>query len=262
MQLKHVGLGRGSRYLLLLFSSMIYALLVLSLTMIPSFSYAEIPPVNSIFIVNSNSMSPNLHQYDTVVVDSHFPFNGLKIGDIIAFRTYGTTDTGQHEIIIHRVTQIVTDNSSQRIIRAKGDASNDSIPSLDYPIFQQNYIGKVIYVVPSGTNGGVGNNVTNNGSGNTGTNWKELCTKVSFALTSSCDTLVNPDNTLTSQGIHVRDCIQGGALLAGAALLLGTPPTTIVSVLPTVAQLGGCGDVVDFSKLSLGQLQGLGSIFR
>ena len=60
----------------------------------------------------------------------------------------------------------------------------------------------------------------------------------------------------------MRDCIQGGTLLAGAALLLGTPPTTIVSVLPTVAQLGGCGDVVDFSKLNPGQLQGLGSIFR
>jgi hypothetical protein len=97
---------------------------------------------------------------------------------------------------------------------------------------------------------------------NTGTNWMDLCTKISFALTSSCDTLVNPDNTLTPQGRHVRDCIQGGALLAGAALLLGTPPTTIVSVLPTIAQLGGCGDVVDFSKLSVGQLQGLGSIFR
>ena len=120
----------------------------------------------------------------------------------------------------------------------------------------------MIYVVPSGTNGGVGNNVPNNGSGNTGTNWMDLCTKISFALSSSCDTLVNSDNTLTSQGMHVRDCIQGGALLAGTALLLGTPTTTIVSVLPTVAQLSGCGDVVDFSKLNLGQLQGLGSIFR
>ena len=100
------------------------------------------------------------------------------------------------------------------------------------------------------------------GGSNTGTNWMDLCNKISFALISSCDTLVNPDNTLTTAGTHARDCIQGGALLAGAALLLGTPPTTIVSVLPTVAQLGGCGDVVDFSKLNLGQLQGLGSIFR
>jgi hypothetical protein len=121
----------------------------------------------------------------------------------------------------------------------------------------------VIYVLPSGANGGVGNNLTNNGSAsNIITNWMNLCTKISFALTSSFDTLVNPDNTLTSQVMHVRDCIQGGALLAGAALLLGMPPTTIVSVLPTVAQLGGCGDVVDFSKLSIGQLQGLGSVFR
>ena|SRR5437588_7827047 len=249
--------------MLLLFSSMIFALLVLSLIMVPSFSYAEIPPANSIFIVNSNSMSPNLHQFDTVVVDSHFPFNGLKVGDIIAFRTFGTTESGQHEIIIHRVAQIVNDTNGQSIVRAKADANNDSIPSLDYPIFQQNYIGKVIYVLPSGANGGVGNNLTNNGSGsNTGTNWNDLCNKISFALTSSCDTLVNPDNTLTSQGMHVRDCIQGGALLAGTALLIGTPPTTIVSVLPTIAQLGGCGDAVDFSKLSIGQLQGLGSVFR
>ena len=120
----------------------------------------------------------------------------------------------------------------------------------------------MIYVDPSGVPNGGWVTMSNNGSVNTGTNWMDLCTKISFALTSSCDTLVNPDNTLTSQGMHVRDCIQGGALLAGAALLLGTPPTTIVSVLPTVAQLSGCGDVVDFSKLNLGQLQGLGSIFR
>jgi hypothetical protein len=97
---------------------------------------------------------------------------------------------------------------------------------------------------------------------NPGTNWIDLCNKISFALISSCDTLVNSDNTLTSQGMHVRDCIQGGALLAGADLLVGTPPTTIVSVLPTVAQLGGCGDVVNFNILTLTQLKGLGSIFR
>ena len=84
----------------------------------------------------------------------------------------------------------------------------------------------------------------------------DLCNKISFALISSCDTLVNPDNTLTSLGMHVRDCIQGGALLAGGALLIGTPPTTIVSVLPTVAQLSGCGDVVDFSKQALANYKG------
>ena len=95
-----------------------------------------------------------------------------------------------------------------------------------------------------------------------GHDWMSLCNKISFALIPSCNTLVNPDNTLTPQGIHARDCIQNGAVLAGGALLLGTPPTTIISVLPFAAKLFGCGDVVDFSKLTLGTLSGLGSIFR
>jgi hypothetical protein len=92
--------------------------------------------------------------------------------------------------------------------------------------------------------------------------WMGTCNTIQFALLNNCADLVNPDNTLTFQGMHVRDCIQGGALLAGAALLLGTPPTTIVSVLPTIAQLGGCGDVVDWSKLTLGQLKGFGQLFQ
>lgn len=95
-----------------------------------------------------------------------------------------------------------------------------------------------------------------------GPNYIDLCNRISSALLSPCNTLVNSDNTLTPQGAHARDCIQGGALLAGAALLLGVDPGTIVSGLPIAANLGGCGDVVDFSKLSIGQLKGLGSIFR
>jgi signal peptidase I len=73
----------------------------------------------------------------------------LKLGDIIAFRTFGITNSGQHEIIVHRVAQIVNDNHGDRILRTKGDATADSIPSLDYPIFQQNCIGKVVYIVDS-----------------------------------------------------------------------------------------------------------------
>lgn len=64
-----------------------------------AFSYGQTPPVNSIFIVNSDSILPNLHQYDTVVVDSHFPFYVLRIADIITFKTFGTRDSRQNEII-------------------------------------------------------------------------------------------------------------------------------------------------------------------
>jgi hypothetical protein len=80
----------------------------------------------------------------------------------------------------------------------------------------------------------------------TGPDWNDICSKISFALISPCSDLVNPDNTLTQQGEHVKDCIQNGAVLAGGALLLGFPPTAILSTLPMIAQLGGCGDVINF----------------
>ena len=102
---------------------------------------------NPFYVVASGSMIPNLNIGDFVIVSHNIPFNDLKAGDIIVFRTFGTTDTGQHEIIVHRVAQIVSDNG-ERIIRTKGDANDGSIPGLDYPIFEQNYIGKVVYVIP------------------------------------------------------------------------------------------------------------------
>jgi hypothetical protein len=83
----------------------------------------------------------------------------------------------------------------------------------------------------------------------TGPDWNDICNKISFALISPCSDLVNPDNTLTLQGEHVKGCIQNGAVLAGAALLLGFPPTTILSTLPMIAQLGGCGDVIKFGAV-------------
>jgi len=108
-------------------------------------------------------MSPNLRQNDGVIV-GHVPFNSLKIGDIIVFKTHRTDASGNHATIVHRVAQIVTENG-QRIIRAKGDANPDSIPGVDYPIFQRNYIGKVVYVIPQlGAVLGAVNNFTNSGS--------------------------------------------------------------------------------------------------
>lgn len=115
-------------------------------------------------------MSPSLRQNDGVIVNSHVPFNSLKVGDIIVFKTYyPNPDTGQREIIVHRVAQIVSDpDNGQKIIRTKGDANPGSIPQLDYPIFPQNYIGKVLYVIPQlGTVLRAGNNSTNSG-GSTG----------------------------------------------------------------------------------------------
>jgi hypothetical protein len=48
-------------------------------------------------------MSPSIRDNDGMVVDSRFPFDKLNVGDIIVFSSYGTTDSGQHVTIIHRV---------------------------------------------------------------------------------------------------------------------------------------------------------------
>ena len=72
----------------------------------------------------------------------------MKVGDIIVFKSYGVTRTGQHLTIVHRVAAIRMDTHSNRIIRTKGDANLISIPLVDYPIMEKNYIGKVVYVIP------------------------------------------------------------------------------------------------------------------
>jgi signal peptidase I len=104
---------------------------------------------NPFYVVASGSMVPNLNVNDFVIVSHNVPFNSLKIGDIIVFKTYGTDASGNHATIVHRVAEIVTDQSNgQKIIRTKGDANPNSIPGVDYPIFQPLYIGKVVYVIP------------------------------------------------------------------------------------------------------------------
>jgi signal peptidase I len=85
-------------------------------------------------------MIPNLNINDYVIVSHNVPFNSLKVGDIIVFKTYGTDNSGQHITIVHRVAEIVTDPfNGQKVIRTKGDANPYSIPGVDYPIFQQIY---------------------------------------------------------------------------------------------------------------------------
>lgn len=132
-----------------LLSSNLITLALVSLVLMPAFIYAQTPPTdNSTYMMIGNSMSPSIHDNDGMVVDSRFPFDKLNVGDIIVFSSYGTTNSGQHITIIHRIAQIITDDQGDRIIRTKGDANPGSIPGIDYPVFQQNYIGKVISVIP------------------------------------------------------------------------------------------------------------------
>jgi signal peptidase len=73
----------------------------------------------------------------------------LKVGDIIVFRSPGVReDTGEPEVIVHRVAKIYTTPQGERIIRTKGDANPHSIYLIDYPILSSNYIGKVVVILP------------------------------------------------------------------------------------------------------------------
>ena len=113
---------------------------------------------NPFYVVSSGSMIPNLNVGDYVIIkhgssnssNDNSSFNKLKIGDIIVFKTPGVSTDGEHKVIVHRVAQILNADSTngERIIRTKGDANPYSIPYLDYPIKGEDYIGKVVYVIP------------------------------------------------------------------------------------------------------------------
>jgi signal peptidase I len=137
----------------------------------PSFSIN-----NPFYIVSSDSMIPSLNINDLLVIRdsgssnndddndkgySSYSFYNLKVGDIIVFKAPEEEEDQDDRrtrtiTIVHRVAEIIqTDDksnnnksSSSRIIRTKGDANPSSIPGIDYPIREQDYIGKVVYIIP------------------------------------------------------------------------------------------------------------------
>src|SRR5690242_4043519 len=96
---------------------------------------------NPFFVVSSGSMTPKINIYDMIVVKENTPFDSVKVGDVIAFKSPTTK-----EFIVHRVVQVLDQNHLE--IRTKGDANQDSIPGIDMPISSSNYLGVVTYVIP------------------------------------------------------------------------------------------------------------------
>ena len=110
--------------------------------------------VFNIYVVVSDSMIPSLNTGYVVITntnndDTCSSFECLKEGDVIVFHPNSPTrnsETGK--IIVHRIDEIGFDSDGQRVIRTKGDANSESIPGVDYPISKDNYIGKVVHVIP------------------------------------------------------------------------------------------------------------------
>ena len=97
---------------------------------------------NPLYVVASGSMIPVLEVYDVIVIQGHVPFEEVEIGNIIVFNRPSDHD----RVIVHRVISITDDNP--KTIRTQGDANNASIPGTDFPITEEEYIGKVEYTLP------------------------------------------------------------------------------------------------------------------
>jgi len=97
---------------------------------------------NPFYVVSSGSMYPELAMYDIIVVSGYTLFDDVKIGDIIVF----DRPKDHSKVIVHRVVAVVDDDP--KTLRTKGDNNQNSIVGTDYPITVEEYIGKVVYVVP------------------------------------------------------------------------------------------------------------------
>lgn len=97
---------------------------------------------NPFYVVSSGSMIPELQVFDVLVVQGNDPFESVKVGDVIVF----DRPSGQDRVIVHRVAAITSEDPLT--LRTKGDANPTSIPGTDFPITEEEYIGKVQYVIP------------------------------------------------------------------------------------------------------------------
>ncbi len=83
-----------------------------------------------------------------------------------------------------------------------------------------------------------------------GIDWVKMCNDSQTALVSSCDVLVNPDNTLTTEGERAVGCIRNGIVLAGGgSLLLSLPLPLAVTALQVLEEPTGCGGIVEWGLI-------------
>ncbi len=97
---------------------------------------------NPFYVVSSGSMIPELQVFDVLVVQGNDPFETVVVGDVIVF----DRPVDHDRVIVHRVAAIT--NEDPFTIRTKGDANPASIPGTDFPITEEEFIGKVAYVIP------------------------------------------------------------------------------------------------------------------
>jgi len=97
---------------------------------------------NPFYVISTLGMNPELQVFDVIVVQGNDPFESVKIGDIIVFNR----PAGLDQVRVSRVVAIIDDDPFS--VRTKGDANSISMRGTDFPITEEEYIGKVAYVIP------------------------------------------------------------------------------------------------------------------
>jgi hypothetical protein len=89
--------------------------------------------------------------------------------------------------------------------------------------------------------------------------WAQICSSLQIALVSSCNDLVNSDNTLTNEGERAVGCIRNGIFLAGGgSFLLHLPLPLIVGALQALSEPTGCDGIVQWGLIgSVGDLRSI-----
>ncbi len=128
--------------------------------------------LNPFYEIGSESMSPVLRIGDVVMVCNNnsngTSFENIRIGDIIVFNAFVPEPGQEGNSIVSRVTAIFEQGETlvgnaelnqlcypisipavleDKTIMTKGDANECSIPGVDIPITQENYIGRVVSII-------------------------------------------------------------------------------------------------------------------
>ena len=96
----------------------------------------------STFVIASDSMNPEFAVNDIVMVDKEYPFEKISIGDVIAFNR----PSDHNRVIVHRVIDVLDDDP--KTLKTKGDSNRTSITGTDFPITEEEYIGKIVNTIP------------------------------------------------------------------------------------------------------------------
>lgn len=97
---------------------------------------------NPFYVVASGSMIPALEVHDLLVISKHEKFEDVMPGDIVVFNR----PSDHNRVIVHRIVAVLDEDPYT--LRAKGDANPASIPGTDFPITEEEYLGKVVNVIP------------------------------------------------------------------------------------------------------------------